>query len=236
VDLIGYVRVSSDHQADGFGPEVQERAIRSWCKTHAHHLITITYDLGVSGVKPAAERPGLSDALDILRPPPTATGLVVARLDRLARSLTVQEAILQIAWRAGASVFTADTGEVMADDPDDPMRTAMRQMAGVFAELDRSLITKRLRDGRKAKAAQGRHAVGPYAFGYQGAGTGKERDAVPNPAEQVIVARIVELRKAGQSYRQIAAQLDSDGHRPRRAAAWSPMAVRDIATRELENA
>ena len=46
------------------------------------------------------------------------------------------------------------------------------------------------------------------------------------------MARIVELRQAGESYRAIAATLDAEGLRPRRAASWSAMAVRNIAERE----
>jgi DNA invertase Pin-like site-specific DNA recombinase len=107
-------------------------------------------------------------------------------------------------------------------------------MRGVFAQLDRSQVVKRLRDGRKAKAAAGRHAVGQYAYGKQGAGKGRERDAAENPAEIPAVARIVELRQAGRSYREIAAALDSEGFKPRRAQHWSPMAVRNIAVREIE--
>jgi DNA invertase Pin-like site-specific DNA recombinase len=239
MNLVGYVRVSSEGQADGYGPDVQEQAIRAWCKTHDHRLVTITSDVGVSGTKPADERPGLSEALDMLRPPPMAVekrraaGLVIARLDRLARELTVQEAILGLVWRDGGSVFTADYGEVLADDPDDPMRTALRQVAGVFAQLDRALIAKRLRDGRRAKAATGRKAVGDYAYGYQGGGTGRTRDAVANPTEQAAVARIVELRREGNSYRAIVAVLDAEGHRPRRADRWSPMTVRSVVLRTM---
>jgi DNA invertase Pin-like site-specific DNA recombinase len=231
MDLIGYVRVSTDSQADGYGPDVQEQHIRQWAKHHGHRLTTITSDIGVSGARPPEERPGLAEALNALRPPPKATGLIVDRLDRLARTLTVQEAVLQVAWQAGASVFTVDGGEVMADDPDDPMRTAMRQMAGVFGQLDRALVVKKLRDGRKAKAAAGRHAVGDYRYGTQGQGDGKMRDAVPNPAEQAVVSRIVELRQEGASYRVIAETLDAEGLRPRRAARWSAMSVRNIAER-----
>jgi DNA invertase Pin-like site-specific DNA recombinase len=68
-------------------------------------------------------------------------------------------------WRDDGHVSAVDQGEVMRDDPDDPMRTAMRQMVGVFAELDRPLVITRLRDGRRAKAAQGGMAVGRYPFG-----------------------------------------------------------------------
>jgi hypothetical protein len=55
---------------------------------------------------------------------------VVARLARLARALTVQKASLAVAWQAGGHVFTADAGEVLRDDPANPMRTALRQVVG----------------------------------------------------------------------------------------------------------
>jgi len=47
------------------------------------------------------------------------------------------------------------------------------------------------------------------------------------------VARIIELRRAGESYRTIATTLDTEGHLPRRAATWSAMAVRSVAQREM---
>jgi DNA invertase Pin-like site-specific DNA recombinase len=231
--LIAYLRVSSDSQLDGFGLDVQERAVRAWARRHEHRIVDMQTDAGVSGATDAADRPGLSAALLALHHPPQADGLIVARLDRLARALTVQEAALAIAWQAGGRVVTADTGEVLRDDPDDPMRTALRQVVGVFAELDRRMVVKRLRDGRAAKAGTGRKVTGSYPYGYTGAGKGRDRDAAPRADEQAAVTRIVELRRAGESYRAIAATLDAEGVRPRRAASWSAMAVRNIAEREM---
>jgi len=230
--LVSYLRVSSAGQLDGYGFDVQRADIARWAKTNGHKIVAEFTD-SVTGKYDAPDRPGLSDALRTIRKPPTADGIVVGKLDRLARALTVQEAILALVWREGAAVFTAENGEVHCDDADDPMRTAMRQMAGVFAELDRKTIVKRLRDARRTKAAEGRHAVGQYRYGYTGAGKGRDRDAAPRPDEQAAVARIVELRQAGESYRAIAASLDTEGHRPRRAATWSAMAVRSVAQREL---
>ena len=45
------------------------------------------------------------------------------------------------------------------------------------------------------------------------------------------MSRIIELRKKGLSYRAIAAALDTEGHKPRKAATWSPMAVRNVVLR-----
>lgn len=236
--LVAYLRVSSVAQLDGFGLDVQEAAIRKWARAHGHKIVgePIT-DKGVSGATDAVDRPGLTEALRMVRGntahPAAADGIIVARLDRLARALTVQEAALALVWRDGAHVFAADTGEIMRDDPDDPMRTALRQMVGIFAELDRRTTVKRMRDGIRAKAAEGRHATGQYRYGYEGAGKGRARDAAPRADEQAAVARIVELRTAGEPYRAIAATLDAEGLRPRRAASWSAMAVRSVVQRQL---
>lgn len=246
--LIAYLRVSSRTQLDGYGLTVQRTAIKRWAKANGHTITAEIIDEGVSGALEAADRPGLSDALQRLRKPPQAGGLVVAKLDRLARKLTTQEAILALIWREDGRVFTADDGELLKDDPDDIMRTAMRQMVGVFAELDRKTLVKRMRDGRKAKAADGKKATGQYAFGTTGVGKGRDRDAAPHPDEQKAVDRIVELRRAGESYRAIAATLDAEGLKTRRTLTleakaldagqeppapigWSAMSVRNVALR-----
>lgn len=231
MDLIAYIRVSSETQVDGFGLDVQERACRAWAKANGHRVVSVETDAGISGSKDADERPGLSAALDALRPPPQARGLIVAKLDRLARALHVQESVLQLIWHDGGRVFTADGGEVLQDDPDDPMRTFVRQVLGGVAQLERGLIAKRMRDGRREKAASGRHTVGQYRYGQHGQGVGRDRDAAPNPAEASVVARIHALRADGESYAAIARTLDAEGMHPRRAACWSAATVRNIALR-----
>ena len=229
--LVAYLRISSAKQLDGYGLDAQRSAVRKWAKANGHKIVAEFSDV-VSGTTDAVDRPGLSEALQLLRRPPQADALIVAKLDRLARALTTQEAILALVWREGGKVFTSDTGEILQDDPDDPMRTAMRQMMGVFAELDRKTVVKRMRDGMKAKAATGKKATGSYAYGYEGAGKGRERDAAPRDDEQRAVERIMQLRSAGVPYRVIASTLDNEGLRPRKAAKWSAMSVRNIAVRE----
>lgn len=229
--LIGYVRVSGLGQAaDGFGLQVQTKTLKAWAKTHGHKLIAIESDEGVSGTTDAADRPGLSAALLAIREE-AAEGIIAVRLDRYARALVTQEAILSLVWKAGGHVFTADNGEYLADDPDDPMRTLIRQILGAVAEMDRKLTVKRMKDGRAAKAASGRHSVGQYPYGTKGTGKGRDRDAGPDETEQATVARILALRSAGQSYRAIVDVLDAEGHKPRRAAAWNTMSVRNVVLR-----
>jgi DNA invertase Pin-like site-specific DNA recombinase len=228
MDLVSYLRVSTDKQVDGYGLDNQRADIAKWCKVNGHRIVAEYVDAGVSGTLDPAERLGLRQALDDLCPPPLARGLVVARLDRLARSLTVQEACLQIAWQAGGSVFTVDAGEILADDEDDPMRTAIRQMAGVFAQLDRASLKKRLRAGRRAHMAKGNFGGGVPPLGLKAV----EGKLVPDESEQETVTRIMELRNAGASYREIGAVLESEGRKTKRGGTrWTPPTVARIVDR-----
>lgn len=231
--LIGYLRVSSESQLEGYGLDSQEAALRAWAASHEHQLVRIVSDVGVSGATDALVRPALVDALQAIAAN-DVEGLVVARLDRLARALTVQEATLAIVWRAVGTIHTVDQGQVLQDDPDDPMRTALRQVVGVFAELERRLVSKLLKDGRIAKAATGRKAVGAYAFGYQPGGQRRDRDAAPAPAEMAVVTDILNMRASGETYRDIASALNARGLPTKKGGRWHPMTVRAVVRRQID--
>src|SRR5690606_19432930 len=178
-------------------------------KKQRHELVALHIDAGMSGTLPVEERPGLASALGAVRSG-EVDGLVVRDLDRLAREVTVQEAVLAELWkRDDVEVWSATNGLVQRDDPDDPMRTAMRQMMGVFAGLDRRMLVKRMRDGRKAKAARGGRPVGAPPYGYAAVAG----ELVPIPAEQDALRLIRRLHKRGESTRQIAAALAADPQR-----------------------
>ncbi|MCX5192278.1 recombinase family protein [Streptomyces sp. NBC_00268] len=229
MELVGYIRVSTDRQVeDGFGLAVQEKMIRTWCRQQGHALRGAVHrDEGYSGTLPAPERPALADALSEIEDG-QAAGIVVGRLDRLARRLVTQEAVLAQVWKSNGRVFTTDQGEILQDDPEDPMRTAMRQMMGVFSELEHSMIVARLRAGRKEKAAQGGYAYGAPPYGWRAVGG----ELVEQPAEQVGLARARELRAAGTSLREICRRLEAEQIPPRRSDRWHPEAVRRMLQHE----
>src|SRR5690242_12478196 len=92
--LVGYLRVSTDRQAEeGLGLDVQEHAIRSWAKQEGHRISLWARDEGMSGSNGVETRVGLLDALGAIQSG-AARGLVVYRLDRLARDLVLQEQLL----------------------------------------------------------------------------------------------------------------------------------------------
>jgi DNA invertase Pin-like site-specific DNA recombinase len=227
--VAAYLRVSTDRQAEeGLGLEVQEQAIRAWSRTNGHRVVLWARDEGVSGSNGLDTRLGLVDALEALKAG-DAAGLVVYRLDRLARDLVLQEQLIADIRRMGADVFSTSTAEAayLTDDPDDPSRKLIRHVLGAVNEYERAMIALRLRSGRRRKHDNGGYAYGSPPFGYRAQG----RQLIEHPEEQAALRRMRELRGTGASYRDIAASLESEGHRPKRGRVWHPMTIRQILTR-----
>jgi DNA invertase Pin-like site-specific DNA recombinase len=227
--VIAYLRVSTERQAEeGLGLEVQEQAIRAWARANSHRIVGWYRDEGVSGSNGIETRLGLADALEALRAG-EGKGLVVYRLDRLARDLIIQEQLLADVRRLGADVMSTSAAEsgYLADDPDDPSRKLIRQILGAVSEYERGMISLRLRSGRRRKADNGGFAFGAPPFGTYAVGG----VLVENDEEQRTVERIVSLHRDGRSLREIGATLDAEGHRPRRASTWHPAVLRRILQR-----
>lgn len=227
--LVAYVRVSTDRQAEeGHGLEVQEEAIRTWAKKHGHRIVAWTRDEGVSGSNGLDNRIGLPDAVAAVRTG-AAKGLVVYRLDRLARDLIVQETLLAEVRRAGGEVLSTSAAEAgyLTDDPDDPSRKLIRQVLGAVSEYERSMIALRLRSGRRRKHEHGGFAYGSPKFGYRA----EHGELVADEREQAALTRITELRAQGQSLRSIAETLTAEGIGPKRGGRWHTETIRRICRR-----
>ena len=227
--IVAYVCVSTEKQVrDGFGLDAQRTEIKAWAKAKGHRIVEWCADEGISGANGIDTREGLYDALAALRAG-SADALVVTSLDRLARQMTQQEGVLAEVWKAGRKVFAlGDGGEVLEDDPDDPMRTAIRQMRGVFAQLERGLIRQRMAKGKREKRTQGGYVGGAPPFGFNSDHQGTLK---PDPTMQRTIERILELDAEAHSLRQIIEVLDRDGLRPRSGGAWYPASVARIITR-----
>lgn len=99
--LVSYLRVSTTGQLDGYGLDVQRQQHPGSGPSANGHKVIAEYSDVVTGKADVGERPGLLEAVQMVRRPPEAEGIVVGKLDRLARQLTTQEAILSLVWREG---------------------------------------------------------------------------------------------------------------------------------------
>ncbi|WP_399559438.1 recombinase family protein [Streptomyces chartreusis] len=222
-------RVSTAGQAvDGYGLDAQEADGRKWARLQTTPSVNIVHVVtdgdskaGKSGTTLIDERPGLMDALQWIADG-KADGILAPNLDRLARELTVQEAVLSYVWAIGGRVFTADHGEHLEDDASDPMRTAMRQMRGVFHQLDRGLIIKRLTEGRAAKGARGGYAYGSPRFGQRAV----DKELTVDERENAIAELMERWRdEEGLGIRAIAARANAEGLPSKRGGRWHPTTV-----------
>jgi len=234
--LVAYVRTSR-LAVNGDSLAAQEDACRSWAGTAGYDVVGVYEDDGLSGGLGVEDRPGLAAALVEIEGG-RAEGLVVHRIDRLARELYVQEAVLAEAWRVGphVKVYEAVEGEeVKRDDPDDPARKFLRQVLGAAVELERGMILARMRRGRRRKTEAGGYVGGPRLhrkYGYdlvtRDDGT---LDYEPIEEEQAVLRRILSLRGEGSSYRAIVGELESEGVQPPSGSRWYPMTIRRIEQR-----
>jgi DNA invertase Pin-like site-specific DNA recombinase len=235
--LAAYLRTSRNGGTDSDALPAQLDACREWAKSEGHRIAESFEDDGASGGLPVDERPGLLAAIASVEEG-RADGLVVHRLDRLARELHVQEAALARLWGAGEDrrVFEAVEGEVKRDDPDDPHRRFLRQVMGAAAELERGLIRARLSRGRRRKAERGGWVGGHRIhrrYGYKlvpGSDGGFEYEPVPD--EQEVIATIRSLREGGGSLRAVGKELEGRGIPGPTGAGWAAPTLHRILKRE----
>jgi DNA invertase Pin-like site-specific DNA recombinase len=226
--VVAYLRVSTDRQAEeGFGLEVQEAAVREWARKTKTKIAFVIRDEGLSGTADAIDRPGLAEAIGHVQAG-NAAGIVVPRLDRLARDLVLQEWIRADLIKAGGELRSASAHEdlYLRNDPDDPTGNLVRQILGAVAQYERDMIRLRMAAGKARKREAGGYAGGQPPFGYRAA----NRDLVPNLDEQRIVQRMRRMRRDGKSLRDIANKLNDDGIASRRGR-WHPTTVSRVVDR-----
>ncbi|WP_146360960.1 recombinase family protein [Arthrobacter yangruifuii] len=147
--LVGYMRVSTAEQkTDG----QRDALIAAGVKDDARHLFE---DHGVSGVK--AVRPGLTKCLGSLRAGDT---LVVAKLDRLGRSLGNLVQLFQELAEQGVGVRVLDN-PMLSTDGNSSQAKLMLGIYGAFAEYERDLLRERTNVGLAAARARGRSGGRP---------------------------------------------------------------------------
>lgn len=222
--IVGYARVSSA-SIDGDSIRAQEEVIRAWAEAEGHEVMAVTHDSKKSGTLDQVDRPGLLDAVGLVEAG-EADALVVHRLDRLARALHVQEAVLARVWACEAEVWEVVGNRlVVQDDPDDPMRTFVRQVMGAANQLERGMARARLQGGRKRKQQSNGYAGGFVRYGWSVVGQGKDARLVEVEAEQATLKRMRRLRKR-HTFRAIAERLNADGIPARRGGPWRHSSVR----------
>ena len=207
-----YLMVSGQGQAveDKDGLFRQETACRQWAKTNGFEVAGVYREEGVSGT--LEDRPALARLMvDLELNGHGVKTVIIEKLDRLARDLMVQEAIVRDFQRQGFEIISALEGPDLCSN--DPSRKMIRQIFGAVAEYDKAMLVLKLRAARERKKAK----VGKCE--------GRKRYGEGDPEEQKIIARIRAMRRArknkttGMTLQAIADRLNTEGIKTKGGAA-----------------
>lgn len=147
----GYIRVSGQGQVDGDGPVRQEKAIRDYAEANGITIVEIFREEGVSGT--LEHRPALARLLvDLEENGHNIKTVIIERMDRLARDLMVQEAIIADLKKKGFDLISTTEGADLLSE--DPTRKLVRQVLGAIAEYDKTMVVLKLRAARERKRAR----------------------------------------------------------------------------------
>ena len=210
---IGYRRVSSRDQIQGTGLDRQLSYIRKFALENAFQLERIFTEKGISGVvekRPAfSEMIAFADAHDIKI-------IIIEDMTRLARELLLQMQLATFIASKKIDLYSANTGEnISRAIYDDPMRKAMVQIQGVFSELERSTLSKRMIAGRDLQRETGKRKGKKIKTIDR---TGKIKiEGTPRLSEKQpkLAKRVIELWLVGNCKNKIATIVNSEGFKSR---------------------
>ena len=144
-----YLRVSTVNSQT---TENQSRELTAWAKRAGWPVVATYEDAGISGAKGRDKRPGL-DALLKAAARREFDVLAAWSVDRLGRSLQDLIATLNELHALGCDLYLHQ----QAVDTTTPAGRALFQMMGVFAEFERAMIVKSLKDNGWNQSQAARH-------------------------------------------------------------------------------
>ena len=219
--VVAYYRVSTaDQGRSGLGLEAQRQAVRNLCESRGWEVIDERTEVE-SGK--TSNRPQLSAALHHAKV--TGSTLVVAKLDRLSRSVAFLSALQD----SGAKFVAADMPE--AND------LTVHIMAAV-AQAEREAISKRTKEALRAAKAAGRKLGNPngaQALRRAGKGNAAAVERVKAGADSYahdLAPVVADIKASGvTSLGGIAAELNARHIQTRRGGKWYPSSVKNLLRR-----
>jgi len=201
--MIGYLRVSTEEQASsGLGLDAQRDTIQRCADAHGWDVIWHV-DEGLSAK--SLDRPQLQAALTRLHVLPKrrdVDGIVVAKLDRLSRSVVDFAGVLELARARKWALVAIDLGV----DTSTPTGELVANVMMSVAQWERRVIGERTSAAMQAAKRQGRHM-------------GRVSTLPSGTAERLLALRTARTLSA------TAAQLNAEGLTTPTGVAWSANSV-----------
>jgi DNA invertase Pin-like site-specific DNA recombinase len=222
--FVGCVRVSTDRQADQYGPDRQRQEIEQDAAREGLTLLCWVEE-SVSGAdhdraaenafyKLAREHPGLN--------------FLFSHPNRVGRHIEVTVGIARTLHRLGATVWVAGLGNLR-----DARNWKYFLRDAADAEADYLNIVGQMVAGKRAKAAGGKwpHGAPPWGYVLARDARGRSTLPVPDPATAPAVRRVFELaEKLGQT--QTMYTMRAEGWPAQTKSGWTVRSVANILVNE----
>ena len=209
--VVGYIRVSTQEQAnEGHSLGAQEAKLRQYAALYDLDLVGVVVDSGQSAK--SLKRPGLQQALAFLEAG-EAEGLLIAKLDRLTRSVRDLGTLLD-------TYFCKKHSLLAVAEQIDTRSATGRMMLNLLASVsqwEREVIGERTSAALQHLKTQGKRL---------GQAVHETTESGARAA-----ARAKSLKLQGLPLRQIAATLQAEGYQTKRGGAWAPQTVRLVLGR-----
>jgi site-specific DNA recombinase len=223
--LIGYVRVSrvAGREGDSFiSPAVQRETIERHARGGGHQIVDWKQDLDQPGSKD--DRPAFQEALAAVERG-EAEGLIVAKLDRFARSVAGAARSLERLEAAGGTLVAVDLGL----DTSTPAGRLMRNVLLALGEFELDRIRESWATARDSAIGRGIHICKTPAAGYQ---RGEDGRLEIDPAAAPVIHELFRRRAAGESWAACCEYLDTalpreEGH------GWTHQTVSSMIERRV---
>ncbi len=225
--LIGYCRVSTENQKEEGTIDLQIKDIKRFAENNNYELVNTFCDNGVSGSLEWYERKGMLEMFNYLEQHQNIDGVLIYKLDRLARDLRIQENIIyDLQEKQKKTIISIKEPDL---DSKDITRVLFRQMLSAVAQYERGLITMRMMNGRLKKAEKGGYAGGSAAYGYVVKNKGLKIDK----KQAEVIKLIFLMRKKKKSLREIVGILNAENIKTARGGKWYAGTVRYMLNNNL---
>jgi DNA invertase Pin-like site-specific DNA recombinase len=210
----GYLRVSGRGQLDGDGFTRQRECIERFAAQHDIKITQWFEEQGLSGENELDDRAALQELLASLY----FNGIrliLIEKLDRLARKLTVQESIIADFQKSGFTLVSVMEPDLCSDDPS---RVLLRQFMGAIAEYDKKMIVARLKAARQRIRNKTGRCEGRKPYGTR-------------EGESAAIGRIRGLHATGRTYTEIAQTMNDEKYSTRNGGQWYVASVSRVLQR-----
>jgi site-specific DNA recombinase len=229
---VGYVRVSTAEQAKkGISLKNQKMRIRRYAEDNDLKIIEICEDSGISGSK-IENRPGMRQLIDLINDK-KVEAVVSYKLDRLFRNAS--DAITTLNWLKEKKVaFHSITEKI---DTTTPFGKFFVGITALYAEMERDVLSERIRDNLKMKKLRGEKTGGNVPYGYDSyikEYVKRDSKNVPlyalteNKQEQRRIRKMKKLRNRGMSFGAISDELNRLRYKTKTGKKWAAMTVKRI--------